>query len=339
MREYVELLKYVLLFFLIWGAIDDKDDIRTSLCAIALGAAYIGYEVTINNRGHFTHSRLEGVGAPAADTANGLASLLLAVLPMTGVLFLNGKARHKAVLFACAPLILNVIVMCNSRGAFLGLIAAGLTFVLLARGASRKKAIQVFALAGVLLYLLLGDPKIFNRFVTTFSGSEERDNSASSRLVYWRAGLRMLEDYPLGAGGGGFKWVHAQQYLEAVGSDEDARALHNGYLTEATDWGVQGLLLKLLLVGAAVAAAHRTSKRCRLEGRDNDALIGIALIAATSGFMVCCVFGSFLGNEWCYWQLAYLVRYAELYGVAEAEATSEVVPQEVPRLRALARGA
>jgi hypothetical protein len=54
--------------------------------------------------------------------------------------------------------------------------------------------------------------------------------------MFWRAGMQLLNDYPLGAGGGAFKLVYAPRYLAEVGSDEEARSLHNGYLTTATDW-------------------------------------------------------------------------------------------------------
>jgi putative inorganic carbon (HCO3(-)) transporter len=318
LEDYTELLKFVLLFFLLWAGIRNKADFRIVLLAIALGAGYIGYEVTINERGDFNGARLEGVGAPGADTSNGLACLMLATLPLIGSLFIGGLKRDKLVVLATVPLALNVLILCNSRGAFLGLIVAGLTFFLLARGPSRKQALRVLMLGGVLLYFLLGDPEILERFATTFAGSEERDNSAAGRVLFWRAGVLMLIDYPFGAGGGAFKYVHASPYLAQVGSGEAPRSLHNGYLTDATDWGVQGLALKLLFVGAAVAAAHRTSKKCRLAGQADHALVGITLISAVVGDLVATVFGSFLNSEWVFWLAACLVRYSELYAVEEA---------------------
>lgn len=233
--NYVEILKYVLLIFLMWQAVRTKDDLRLVLVAIALGAGYIGYEVTINERGYFAGGRLEGVGAPGADSANSLACLLLANLPLTSSLLVNSRLYHKAVVAFSAPLALNVILLCNSRGAFLGLIGAGLAFPLIARGGTRKRALQTMALGGLALFFLLGDPQIMERFSSTFVGSEDRDRSAASRLEFWQAGLAMLKDYPLGDGGGAFKYVQGGKYLRDIGVEED-RSLHNGYLTEATSW-------------------------------------------------------------------------------------------------------
>lgn len=344
--DYTETMKFVLLFFLIDKSIKDRSDFRLVTMAIALGSAYIGWEVTVNGRGDFSGSRLEGVGAPAADTSNGLACVMLVVLPVVGSLFIGGTRIERLTVLLAAPLTLNVLLLCNSRGAFLGLVGSGLAFLLLARGPTRKKALWTLALGAVALYLLLGDPKILDRFETTFVGGEDRDNSASSRLVFWAAGFRMLQDYPLGAGGGAFKFVYATRYLREVGSDENARSLHNGYLTDATDWGIQGLSLKLLFIFAATFAALRTVKRARLDARHDDAIVGLCLVVATVGYLIASVFGSYLNNEWGYWIVALTTGYARVYALpvvstsaASTQVTADVPPPKIEDRRAAYRPA
>ncbi|HJW12836.1 MAG TPA: O-antigen ligase family protein, partial [Albitalea sp.] len=330
--SYVEMLKYVLLMFLMSSAIKDKTDFQRAVAAMALGAAYIGWEVTVNGRGDFSGSRLEGVGAPGASTANSLANLMLVVLPLAGSLFLQKSWRWKLTCLVAAPLILNVLLLCNSRGAFLGLIGTGIAFAFLAKGTNRKKALKTLGLAAVALYLLLGDARILDRFMTTFTGSEQRDNSAASRLVFWNAGLRLLNDHPLGAGGGAFKFALGQQYLaiETGDTDADSRSLHNGYLTEATDWGVQGLILKLWLILVAIRAAYRTTERCRREQRTEEALLGLCVVTMAVGHMIHCFFGSFFDHEWTYWILALLARYSDLYEIPEAQTKAD--PSQAERL-------
>ena len=327
---YTELLKYTLLFYLMWIGIRDKRDFRTAIMAIALGGFYIGWEITMNERGDFSGSRLEGVGAPGAETANSLASLMLTCLPLISSLLVDGSKRDKIIALGAAPLVLNVLLLCNSRGAFLGLMGTGVAFLLIARGKTRKMALRSLLVGTVALYFLLGDPKILDRFTTTFVGSEERDNSASSRLVFWQAGMRMLNDYPLGAGGGAFKFNVGRRYQASIVGDRNAedRSLHNGYLTEATDWGIQGLALKLFMFVSALFLAYRTVERCRLEGRTREAITGLCMMTAGLGLLIHCFFGSFLANEWGYWVMALLVRYSELYKVGEQV---QVVPETVPR--------
>jgi O-antigen ligase len=316
--NYIEMLKLLLLVFLVWRAIENRSDMRIVMVAIALGAAYIGYEVTINERGDFNGARLEGVGAPGAESANSLASVMLLTLPLIGTLFVEGRWWHKLTAMLGGPMALNVLLLCNSRGAFLGLIGAAGSFLLVSRGKTRVYALRSLALGGITLFMLLGDPEILERFMTTFVGSEERDESANSRLQFWQAGFMMIADYPLGDGGGSFKYVRGGEYLrQVIGESAIERSLHNGYLTEATEWGIQGLFLRLLFVGGAMLAAYRTSNRCRIEGRFSDSLMGICLISAGGGYLIHCMFGSFISNEWGYWIVAILIRYGELYQVPE----------------------
>jgi putative inorganic carbon (hco3(-)) transporter len=334
LNTYTELIKYSLLFYLLHLAIRDRRDFRIALVTLALGGFYIGWEITINGRGDISGSRLEGVGAPGADTSNGLASLMLTILPLVGSLWVQGTWKHKALAIVSAPLILNVLLLCNSRGAFLGLIGAGVAFLIVARGQTRKRAFKTLALGAVALFLLLGDPKILERFSTTFVGSEARDNSAASRLEFWRAGIRMLEDYPLGAGGAAFKEVLGRRYLATIVGEEnaEARSLHNGFLTEATDWGIQGLAGKVLFLGFALVALYRTMERCRKENRTSDALIGLSIWASAAGLLITCLFGSFLASEWTFWLVAIAVRYSQLYATGE-EASQAGSPE-----KALAQG-
>jgi hypothetical protein len=102
--------------------------------------------------------------------------------------------------------------------------------------------------------------------------------------------------------------------------------LHNAYITEATSWGVQGLALKLVFLLGAMVAAYRTTVRCRQEGRTDDALVGMCVIAAAVGFLIHSFFGAFFNNEWSYWLVAFLVRYREVYRVVEQPAPQVQLP-------------
>ena len=62
-NQFVLVAKFVLLFALIITSVRTTSDLRVVLWFLALSAAYIGYEVTINDRGQMDGSRLEGVGA------------------------------------------------------------------------------------------------------------------------------------------------------------------------------------------------------------------------------------------------------------------------------------
>jgi hypothetical protein len=311
---YTELAKFVLLYFLLVASVREPRDLGILLMTFALGTGYIGYEVWWNERGHFDQGRLEGVGAPGAFGSNHLANLCVSLLPLIGWYGLAAPWLQRIIAIVCTGLTLNVLLLCNSRGHFLGACGACAILPLVARGPARKRAILALILGAIALYMTLGDERIIARFKTAFAPAQQRDSSASSRLIFWQAGRRMIADHPFGAGGDGFKFGYGPQYLREFGEMKD-RSLHHGYYNEACEWGLQGLALRLLFLAGAVTAAMITISYQR---RRNPmiALFGACVISAITGFMISNFFTDRLTAEWCYWLVAVAVAYYRLYGPA-----------------------
>jgi O-antigen ligase len=186
------------------------------------------------------------------------------------------------------------------------------------------------------------------RFMTTFAGSEERDTSASTRLQYWQAGFAMLHDWPLGAGGDGFKRAggkYMQKSQIAAG-----RSVHNGYINEACEWGIQGFILRMLFMGTCALCCFRTMDYQRQPGGNEQmAFFGSCSLAGMSAFMGTGFFGDYIDNEWGIWVAALCLAYARQYGPPafvpkeqeihlrppQTETTSEPLPKtrELPNLK------
>lgn len=319
LKSYTISAKFVLLFFLLVWSVRTVGDLKILLLALLVGMGYLGFEVTINDRGHVVHSRLEGIGAPGASNSNQLASMLATVLPIVGGLFFIGSTRDKALVALSAPLALNVVIMCNSRAAFLAVGAAASVLVAASRGRARKWALTALALGCVAGFMLLGDERILERFKTTFNKQEDRDSSATGRLAYWKAGLDMVRDYPLGAGGNGFKETHGWRYTAKLPEQYNIKSVHNGFINEACEWGVQGLALRLLWLAGGMWVAYRTVVFRNLLGDDRRAFFAACLIASQAAFLVTSMFGDFLESEWAVWAAAISVIYARLYGPCAEE--------------------
>lgn len=316
---YILMAKFVVLFVLIIAAVRDRCDLRVVLFSMIAGAAYIGYEATINDRAKVKSNRLEGIGAAGVQNANELASLIVIVLPLTvPYLFAGNKLDRVAVILA-APLILNVLLLCNSRGGFLAGIVSGAVLLLLSPAKARRQAAWALALGSVVLWGLLGDDRIVDRFMTTFNGEEQRDQSAAGRLVYWGAGLEMISDHPFGAGGDGFRRIYSSQYLARRGLQYEARSVHNGYINDACDWGLQGLLLRIALIGGTGLLLLDSSRRAAANGDHVLSLIGASLLAAQAGHLVTSVFGDHLDREWGYWIAAVAVAVARITNTPPAK--------------------
>jgi putative inorganic carbon (HCO3(-)) transporter len=320
---FVLMIKFVILYFVIVAAIRTPADLRLVVWSIILCATYIGFQATVNDAGNITGGRLERIGAAGVQNSNELASLLLAVVPLGGYLFLTGTRREKILAALTTPLSLNVILLCNSRGAFLGLIAAAIMIVAMAPKAVRRKVLKGLALGSVALVLLLRDPDILDRFLTVFVDQEEMDKSADARFVIWSAALRQIRDFPLGEGGESFSHVYGRKYLPSVGGVAAGRAVHNGYLNEATNWGIQGLLLRLMFYGFGFLAAYRMIRRCARAGDSDGALLAICLNSAIVGVLISAVFGDYLDDDWGIWLIALMVAHARVYSADPATVRAE----------------
>ena len=304
--------KYTVLFFCVLAAIRDRRDLELVLFTLLIGMGYLGYEATINLRGEMEAGRLDGFGTPSASSANYLANLVVTFLPALGGLLLAGPARQKLAAFLVLPFILNLILLCNSRGAFLALIAAAVVLLLISRGPARRRAAAGLALAGIGTMFLLGDERIVERFLSTFASEEERDASASSRLLYWRLGLRVAAAHPFGAGGKGYQGMYGPRELARLGHIHEERSVHNGYINEACEWGFQGLLLKASFILCGCWAVWRTVRRLTVLGDAESAFLGCCLISGLAAFLLSCLFGDFLDSEWAYWWVAIGLGYVRI---------------------------
>jgi hypothetical protein len=86
----------------------------------------------------------------------------------------------------------------------------------------------------------------------------------------------------------------------------------------------------VLLAACAVVQGIRRSQR---HHDPNGALLGAAILAGMTAFLVTSVFGDKLDNEWGYWIVGIAASYQRLYGVAGVERQdvelSPLEPQQV----------
>jgi O-antigen ligase len=78
----------------------------------------------------------------------------------------------------------------------------------------------------------------------------------------WAAGLRMINDHPIGGGGRTFH-ILSPRYIPEVlaATDSEERSPHNTYIQLATDWGLQGTALFSLFMFMSLRMLHQVRKR------------------------------------------------------------------------------
>lgn len=329
-EAYVAMAKFALLYFLVVAAVRTPKDFILLLSFLVIGLGYWGFEAKFVGV-TMTNGRLEKFGGPGCAGSNELASITVTLLPMAAGLLLLLRGAPRILMLAFAALAMNILMFCNSRGGFVGLIASGMTLPLLTTGKARKIALNGLVGGVVAFFLLAGNPEIISRFMTTFtedkSGTSEDEANKETRKIFWAAGLNLISDYPLGNGGYCFKAGMGNKYIERQGLRDKNRACHQGYIEEAMSWGVQGLALRLgLMVFTGLAALKASRFRASL-GDAHIAFTGICILAGYAAMLVTSLFGDFLQMEWGFWLCIAGAAYAKIYG----EINYGLVPEAIYR--------
>jgi O-antigen ligase len=218
--------------------------------------------------------------------------------------------------------IVNVFILCNSRGATLGLLVMVCAAILLAGKGRRAKLLGV-GMAGIIAVLLLADGRFIERQQTTTNAT---DGASEGRLEAWRAGIEVMRDYPLGGGGRAFH-ILSPRYIPGIVEEHrgEERAVHNTYLQLGTEWGVQGLILWSGFIGSTFLLL----RRCCRQSRDNPWFFYrfFAIELALIGTLTAGIFTSRLYGESVYWMCALAVALHRIHATAVAEEdASETVP-------------
>lgn len=304
-KEVVEVIKLIALYYLIICVVRTKLHYKLVIWIQVWGCYLFGWQ-SYGKR--LYQGRLEGVGGPATSTSNGLASHVIMVLPFLNNMFFFGKKWERIAAIYAAPWILNVIVLCNSRGSFLGMLVM-LIMIYIRADKKMRKTVIIGTVLGGILFIYLSDARFWNRMDKIYNGNHEE----SERIVTWLGALDMISENPLGAGGGGFVYlspIYIPDIVAAHGGQK--RSVHNSYLDVATSYGVQGLILYGLFVFSTLSELRRIRKR---TGAENDMFYhseSIAIEIALWGFLVAAAFGSRAYFEAFFWFTALAVALSNM---------------------------
>jgi O-antigen ligase len=185
---------------------------------------------------------------------------------------------------ACAVaggMAVTAMVLSYSRGGFLGLVAAGVTWLVLERRMGRTVLVGLVAVG-----MLVFSPRNFWTRTQSVS-SFEQDASAMSRVEAWTVASRASQEHPvLGLGAGTFRYAW-HLYGPESGSGR-VYAAHNIFLQVISDLGFLGLALFLGFIGAVLGPLMEAARE-RERG-----WLARALAASVVGYLVTCLFAGFL---------------------------------------------
>jgi len=320
-RDYVlDLAKLTLLYCVIIGVVDNYRKYQWVTLALILGALHWGVDAYLDPK--FSDGRLIEIGGPDSFNDNAAAAHVIPILPFLALYLWTGNKWQKVVALLAAPFIVNLVILCNSRGATIGIVLAMLAGVLLMEWRLRLR-LALVVLMSLPVVLSLIDQDFILRQSTLFQFLREgprgqttqNDSAANDRVRSWEGAIELIGEKPLGVGGGGWDLlspIYAPEVVEEHAGE--LRAVHNTYLWAGADWGVSGLIAFLGFIGSGLLALHRIRRETMNERFKLESLaLEIGLIA----FLGAAVFVNRMYAEILYWLIALS---ASLTNIHDAEA-------------------
>ena len=250
-----------------------------------------------------------GTGYGQFINVNHFAFLMEMTLGMLAGLICAGgiESRRRPIAIAMALLVWMALVLTNSRGGVISMVALVLfiAFVTVnARFARKTKhrrrrsswffsygariirsAVILTSLALILTVAIVwvGGDSVVSR-METVGGEVSFDTSDKiNRAEIWKATLQLIKDHPLlGVGFGGY-WTAMPRYFRGTG-EWSLQQAHNDYLEIVASGGVIGAALFLWFAGSVVASALK-SRRSRdpfFKSARLGALAGLVAVAVHS---------------------------------------------------------
>jgi len=213
--------------------------------------------------------------ASTLQNPNMLGQYLILLIPLGGACLLTARSwKKRGVWLVCCGVMCLCILLTFARGAWLGLLCAGLVFFMMLN--PRLLLLAPFVLLG--LYFVMPDT-VIERFTSI---GNLADHSTSFRVSIWLGVLRMLKDYWLcgvGPGDAAFNTIYPAYAYDEI----KAPHTHNLFLQITTDAGICALIVFILILlwyfKFLCSALHR-------EREWNARVYLIAFVSGVCGFMV-----------------------------------------------------
>jgi len=209
--------------------------------------------------------------------------------------------------YASVPLCAFTVIGTYSRGGFVALSAAVLTFILLQR---RRFTAMAGLVAFIALFLAVVPipQRYFDRLQTirtynqeTHEDAEGARESAQSRPHFWRVGLLMVAAHPLGVGLKQYEAAY-DTFDFSFGRYGHHRAVHNSHVQVLAELGYFGAIVWLGIFAYAYLACMRVRARANNENMAPDVkrfLLTMAngLLTSMTGFAIGGAFLSLAYND------------------------------------------
>jgi len=299
------ILTYCVISYLIVKTLATFDDLRLFILIVIVLGAFLGIQGVLE--GKFMDGRLNNIGPADAHGSNELGVLLGSIIAFTLPFVVRGKMHERIICLLSLPFIINGFTLTVSRGAFLALVLSSFYAFLFVADKKIKKYMLVVSICVMPMFFYFIDESYTDRISSLWKADRSTetavDELSSGRIFIWKYGFRMVSDYPLGAGPGGFKEL-ARFYMpkEILVFHPDAeygvRAAHNTYLLVMVELGYLGIGILTIICLGTLYVLVRSSQKLRKIGK-RGTLIDLFTVALSISFF-CILFGGLTGSKFYY---------------------------------------
>lgn len=302
---FISYLSMVFLFFVVLTIVDSLSRLRLTLLTM-IGA--MGFTSLVVFR-EWMRDPMWRPGSIAGD-ANYFALSLCLIFPAALLILLRSRVLWERIfVLGCMVAMIVANTLGASRGGLFALAAAFLWLIW--HSPRRLRNCAVIAILLIPPLLLYSDSPV-RRLITPKPGDL---NGEEARLIAWKAGLRMIQQHPLGGIGlGEFKpemlnYTDNRNVTPTIG--------HNTYIEVAAETG----LFNLFVFVALLFFTYRTLSRVRRETEAGPPLVHLAALGVQSGFVGCFVGIFFLSAEYekVFWLWVFLAMALPALVTAPAE--------------------
>jgi O-antigen ligase len=270
-----------LLFVVVATSISREREARWLVAAFVAGAV-LSVALGLANSGNDFQGRFYGgSGDPNYSAAGFLAGIILAA----GLLGGTKRPESRLLLVIAMTILAGGLAATQSRGAFVGAIAATIAALMLYRGRRGPVLAVVGVALSVAALIFSVSPSGWQRL------TQVEDDEPRSEL--WLVAWRMSKDHPVtGVGLNNFS-AQASDYVREPGSlhyvdliADDPHVVHNSALQVLADTGAIGLVLyatfALSCLAAAIHAGRRFEAARRMQAAGFARSVAVAIVAMLS---------------------------------------------------------
>ncbi len=227
------------------------------------------------------------VGSSFISDENDFAMALNAMIPFA--FFLLMRERQKLRKFFLAGTLISLVlgvVSSQSRGGVVGLAVVTLFCML----KSKQKMISMAIVGALCLSVVLFAPSSYWSEVKSITRTDE--GTASSRINYWKAAVRMYIDHPLIGVGAGNGPVHMPEYVTGFADPRTqwGRTFHGNFPLIIAELGSLGLLAYVAMLALSFKTLIKIQRQFGADHKSIEWSLASAIMVGMIGWLTSATF-------------------------------------------------